>query len=132
MKPKVISFVPRQKMRGYPKSTRLVKPLRYYLSGGPDIDGDALKQDKSSTPDPEADADCWTSIFGTDADGTPVVFADPFCDPRQDVFSIASMSSCPSFKSAVSKAMESAQSGSVAPATDPTPPSDDGASSQSE
>ena len=96
--------------RGYFPSTRRVKPLSFYVSGGPDIDGDQMKQDKSSMQDPDADSDNWMSLYGTDSDGDAVVFADPFCDPRHDIFSIADMSSSNGdFAKAVRKAYEESQ-----------------------
>lgn len=96
--------------RGYFPSTRRVKPLSFYVAGGPDVDGDQMKQDKSSMQDPDADADNWMSMYGTDSDGNSVVFADPFCDPRHDVFSIADMSSSNGdFAKAVRKAYEESQ-----------------------
>lgn len=100
-------------VRGYFPSTRRVKPLSFYVSGGPDVDGDQLKQDKASLQDPDSDADNWMSMYGTDSDGDSVVFADPFCDPRHDVFSIADMSGSNSdFAKAVRKAYEDSQGSS--------------------
>lgn len=115
MKPKRTILVPHQSgVRGYPKSTRSVKPLRFYVAGGPDVDGDAMKQDKRSMSDPDSDSDAWMSLFGTDSDGEARVFADPFCDPRHDVFSIAAMAGSPDYKAAVEKAIEQQQSGTAA------------------
>ncbi len=109
MKPKKQFECFRSFRKGYPKRTRRVKPLSYYVAGGADVDGDALKQDGRSMSDPDADADTWMSLFGSDADGEPIVFTDPFCDPRHDVFSIASMAGASNFKAAVRKAQEDAQ-----------------------
>lgn len=115
MKPKRFKPIPRQKsVPGYPKSTRTVKPLRFYVAGGPDVDGNAMKQDKRSMSDPDADSDVWMTLFGTDSEGQPAVFADPFCDPRHDVFSIAAMAGSPDYKAAVEKAIEQQQSGTAA------------------
>lgn len=105
------------KKPGYFPSSREVKPLSFYVAGGPDVDGDALKQDSRSLTDPDADDDAWMSLYGTDADGNPAVFADPFCDPRQDVFSIADMATNPSFAKAVRKAYEDASGSSSSPDT---------------
>lgn len=125
MKPKRHVVIPRVHLQhGYPKSTRQVKPLRYYIAGGADVDGDALKQDKSSMSEPDNDSENWTQVFGNDANGEPLVYADPFCDPRHDIFSIGAMASAPDFKSAVSKAMEQQQSGDVVPATPAAPASE--------
>lgn len=114
MKPKRFLTIPRcTPLKGYAKSTRTVKPLRYYVAGGADVDGDALKQDKRYSSDPDADSDNWMSMFGTDSDGNPIVFSDPFSDPRHDVFSIASMAGSDNFQKAMHEAMRQQQSGST-------------------
>lgn len=90
--------------KGYAPTTRRYKSLTFYLSGGPDLDGDALKHDERSKSDPDADAENWMQIFGTDNYGDSVVFADPFCDPRHDIFSIAELSGTSDFRSALREA----------------------------
>ena len=112
MKPKRFTIIPRQiPLNGYAKSTRTVKPLRFYVAGGADVDGDALKQDKRYSSDPDADNDNWMQVFGSDSDGNPLVFSDPFSDPRHDVFSIASMAGSADFQKALSEAMRHRESG---------------------
>lgn len=90
--------------KGYAPTTRHYKPLSFYLAGGPDLDGDALKQDASSKSDPDADEENWMQIFGTDFNGDSAVFADPFCDPRHDIFSIAELSGTSDFRAALREA----------------------------
>lgn len=90
-KPK-IPVAHKSTLKGYPESKRICRPLRYYVAGGADVDGDAKAQDKNYSEDPDADADNWqTTVYGSNPDGTPRVFADPFGDPRHDVFSITDM-----------------------------------------
>ena len=104
--------------KGYPVSNRNFRPLSYYLSGGSDVDGDALKQTtEAPMADSDDDADTFMNEFGTDEFGELIVPNDPFCDSRQDVFSLFGLSQSPSFKSAI----KSAKSSRSEPTVEPTP-----------
>lgn len=88
--------------KGYPKTHRKFRPLAYYIAGGSDLDGDALRPtSEPPMPDAEEDSDTMMVNFGTDDAGELLVPNDPFCDPRHDVFSLFGLAQSPTFKDAV-------------------------------
>lgn len=91
---------------GTKKSSMKYKPNSFFVAGGPDLDGNFSKSDpKALTSEAEEDADVWQSLYGS-VDGDLLIYADPFYDPRHDVFSIADLASEQSFKDAVKSASE--------------------------